>query len=334
LLYESPSSFRFYWVQSKLSETTIHTVTSKNRYRFIQVPYRTCDINGFRWAYPFPNSSSNSSSSSLTSTTSSSTLSRFGFIQDGILFYHAQTQYTQGSTPLTLAWKDKFCSPWHVSTPDGHTTMPQHFVCLSVHKDLTVRTLEGDIVGKLIDSFSKEAENDGDLFRFSISGIDTSTDPPKFAGLTYCGRSSRARTLPDSMSKIVFQVLTRKQEGLTPSSTTSTSTTLYRLLSAQMILNHIKETSNIEKKQTNTSFDLSAFSMCMDTESTNDIEFEHEEEKKKVSEKLKKRGKKKKQIYEQNGKSSFTPTLSYLKRFSSTATPMMAEDLDSTSSES
>lgn len=51
-LYDSSSEFRFFWVRSKLAETTVHKTSAHNKYRFLPVPHFDASPEGFLLAYP------------------------------------------------------------------------------------------------------------------------------------------------------------------------------------------------------------------------------------------------------------------------------------------
>lgn len=51
-LYDSNSEFRFFWVTSKLAETTAHKASTHNKYRFLPVMHYDATPEGFLQAYP------------------------------------------------------------------------------------------------------------------------------------------------------------------------------------------------------------------------------------------------------------------------------------------
>jgi snurportin-1 len=51
-LYDSNSEFRFFWVSSKLAETTAATVSKHNKFRFLPVVHFDATAAGFLQAYP------------------------------------------------------------------------------------------------------------------------------------------------------------------------------------------------------------------------------------------------------------------------------------------
>uniref|UniRef100_A0A672HJD8 Snurportin-1 n=1 Tax=Salarias fasciatus TaxID=181472 RepID=A0A672HJD8_SALFA len=81
-VYDCPTEFRFYWLQSKVEETEGLSETAKrNPFRFVRLPNSDCTADSIRKA--------------LTA--------EYSFSVDGLLFYHRQTHYTPGSTPL-VGW--------------------------------------------------------------------------------------------------------------------------------------------------------------------------------------------------------------------------------------
>jgi len=78
LYYDCATDFRIFWMNSKLSEVTCHTVSTDNPFRFVPLPFYECDFDGLRAAVEGP----------------------FPVAREGLFFYNKQTQYTFGTTPL------------------------------------------------------------------------------------------------------------------------------------------------------------------------------------------------------------------------------------------
>jgi len=207
-LYDSDTEFRFYWIHSKLSETSVDSVSQHNKYRFAPLPFREASPAAFSELYHPSNPKAH------------------GFLQDGFLFYSKQTHYVLGSTPLTLLWKDSKCSPFVVDTDDGKTVSDLQVVTLSVHPaDRTVRALEGEVLGVLPQEFiDKHAFQDSQLLRFFIKGVDHEAPEPSVKELVFAGEGSQSRLLADSWSKVVYQDLARTN----------------RLITAEQLLSHLQ----------------------------------------------------------------------------------------------
>ncbi|KAM6937084.1 snurportin-1 [Xenentodon cancila] len=81
-VYDCPTEFRFYWLQSKVQETDGLSETAKrNPFRFVGLQNTDCTTGSIHKALG----------------------AEYSFAVDGLLFYHKQTHYTPGSTPL-VGW--------------------------------------------------------------------------------------------------------------------------------------------------------------------------------------------------------------------------------------
>lgn len=101
-VYDSDSEFRFFWLQAKFSEVPDASwISNINPYAFFPLPCYPCS-----------------------KATMESVMGRtlpFKVELDGILFYHKQTHYTPGSTPL-VGWLKPWMLPGvlHVSVPQRY----------------------------------------------------------------------------------------------------------------------------------------------------------------------------------------------------------------------
>lgn len=87
-VYDSETDFRFYWLQTKLQEeSVVSQVSTNNSYRFVSLPYCSCDPPSIQQA--------------LSCATSE---------VDGLLFFHKRTHYTCGRTPL-VGWLKPYMLP-------------------------------------------------------------------------------------------------------------------------------------------------------------------------------------------------------------------------------
>ncbi|XP_038069008.1 snurportin-1-like isoform X2 [Patiria miniata] len=96
-VYDSDTEFRFYWLQTKLSEAPELAVQSSiNPYRFLALPSYPCNPSAIEntMAKPPP----------------------FEAELDGLLFYHKKTHYTTGSTPL-VGWLKPWMLPDMLGVP-------------------------------------------------------------------------------------------------------------------------------------------------------------------------------------------------------------------------
>uniref|UniRef100_A0A674N5I8 Snurportin-1 n=1 Tax=Takifugu rubripes TaxID=31033 RepID=A0A674N5I8_TAKRU len=106
-VYDCATDFRFYWLQSKVQEAEgLSEIAKRNPFRFVSLHSADCTVESFQKALA----------------------AEYTFNVDGLLFYHRQTHYTPGSTPL-VGW----LRPYMVSdilgieVPEGPlTTKPQY----------------------------------------------------------------------------------------------------------------------------------------------------------------------------------------------------------------
>ncbi|KAM4733580.1 snurportin-1 isoform 1-T1 [Anableps anableps] len=81
-VYDCPTEFRFYWLQSKVQETEgLSEIAKRNPFRFVSLQSTDCTAESIQKALA----------------------AEYSFSVDGLLFYHRQTHYTPGSTPL-VGW--------------------------------------------------------------------------------------------------------------------------------------------------------------------------------------------------------------------------------------
>uniref|UniRef100_A0A7S3Y8V3 Snurportin-1 n=1 Tax=Lotharella globosa TaxID=91324 RepID=A0A7S3Y8V3_9EUKA len=199
-IYDSATDFRHFWVHSKLSEVPIHSVNSENKFKFAPVPRFSADTAGLRKAYGGGSSSAHN------------------FQMDGLLFIHKKTHYHFGLSPLCLVWKDAKTSRFFVDSSDGKTVPPKQSCTLYCQPDGKVMSLEGQVVGTLTQQVVAQAKIRLDcLHKFTVDRVSISQNSgiEVVEGLSYAGPGSKARVLPDSWSKIVFQSQARR--GRTPS---------------------------------------------------------------------------------------------------------------------
>uniref|UniRef100_A0A8C5Q4N7 Snurportin-1 n=1 Tax=Leptobrachium leishanense TaxID=445787 RepID=A0A8C5Q4N7_9ANUR len=88
-IYDCQTDFRFYWLKSKLQEQEgLAEITKRNPFRFVGLDNFPCALDSVH--------------NVLTQ--------EFPYKVDGLLFYHKQTHYTPGSTPL-VGWLRPYMAP-------------------------------------------------------------------------------------------------------------------------------------------------------------------------------------------------------------------------------
>lgn len=81
-VYDCPTDFRFYWLQTKVEETDgLSEIANINPFRFVSLRNSQCSAASIQEALA----------------------AEYSFSVDGLLFYHRQTHYTPGTTPL-VGW--------------------------------------------------------------------------------------------------------------------------------------------------------------------------------------------------------------------------------------
>lgn len=101
-VYDCPTEFRFFWLQSKVLETEgLSEIAKRNPFRFVSLQSLDCSVESIQ----------------------KSLSTDYSFNVDGLLFYHKQTHYTPGSTPL-VGWLRPYmvADILGVHVPDGPLT--------------------------------------------------------------------------------------------------------------------------------------------------------------------------------------------------------------------
>lgn len=95
------ASFRFYWIQSRLQEDHLDTVSAQNQHAFREIEKCECGdeiaLNTFLATFPLWKSNTPE--------------------LDGFLFYHKESAYVSGTTPLVL-WLFPFMLPEILNVPE------------------------------------------------------------------------------------------------------------------------------------------------------------------------------------------------------------------------
>ncbi|KAG6634950.1 snurportin-1 [Carya illinoinensis] len=192
-LYECTAEFRFFWLNSKLSETGACDPPSQyHRYRFSLVPVYNCDQLGLSAAYS----------------------GEAPYVKDGLLFYNKHAHYQTGNTPLALVWKDENCSQYVIDTDSKGQIPSQQQVVLELQDNGSLATSDDPpvVFGCLDGGFmQKSGLCSGNLLRFAIrnGGLSFVDGKLEKADLHYLGKSNRARAFADSYSKVMFQYMAR-----------------------------------------------------------------------------------------------------------------------------
>ncbi|WVZ73234.1 hypothetical protein U9M48_021566 [Paspalum notatum var. saurae] len=192
-LYDCTAEFRFFWVNSKLTETSAGDPPSTyHRYRFSVVPIYECNLEGLQAAY------------------SGST----PYVKDGLMFYNKHAHYQAGITPLALVWKDDACSQYVIDTDSkGDIPSEQHLV-LELQEDGKLITSDDPpvVFGSLKSEFIQKSNlRPGNLLRFSVrdESVKLVDGKMQISELQFVGKPNRARAFADSHSKVSADMKTR-----------------------------------------------------------------------------------------------------------------------------
>ncbi|XXG78504.1 hypothetical protein AAC387_Pa08g2439 [Persea americana] len=192
-LYDCTAEFRFFWLNSKLTETgACNPPSVYHRYRFSIVPIYDCDQNGLHAAYA----------------------GAVPYGKDGLLFYNKHAHYQTGNTPLALVWKDENCSQYVLDTDSKGQVPSQQQVVLELQEDRKLATSDDPpvVLGYLDgDILQKSGLRTGTLLRFAINdgGVRIVDGKLEIADVNYAGKANRARAFADSYSKVFFQYTAR-----------------------------------------------------------------------------------------------------------------------------
>ncbi|KAJ0988864.1 hypothetical protein J5N97_007220 [Dioscorea zingiberensis] len=192
-LYDCTTEFRFFWLNSKLSETgACNPPSTYHRYRFSIVPIYDCDQMGLHAAYA----------------------GSVPFGRDGLLFYNKHAHYQTGSTPLAVVWKDEHCSQYFLDTDNKGEIPAQQQVVLELQDDGKLTTSDDPpvVFGSLDGEFvQKSGLHSGNFLRFAIKdgGAQVVDGKLEMCDIQYMGKANRARAFADGYSKVFFQYTAR-----------------------------------------------------------------------------------------------------------------------------
>lgn len=121
-IYDSETEFRFFWLNSKLSETPeVMTKSKENPYQFLPLTNYPCTKEAI-----------------------SAAVAGASFEVDGVLFYHKRTHYTFGSTPLVVWLKPYMLNEiLGITVPEKLALQkPENYTTYSAHMELVEKDKE------------------------------------------------------------------------------------------------------------------------------------------------------------------------------------------------
>ncbi|CAL9696605.1 unnamed protein product [Knipowitschia caucasica] len=124
-VYDCPTEFRFYWLQSKVQETEgLSEIAKRNPFRFVSLSSTDCSAPSIQKCLA----------------------SDYGFTVDGLLFYHRQTHYTPGSTPL-VGWLRPYMvgDILGLELPDGPLTRKPDYASHQLQQILEHKKTSSDV---------------------------------------------------------------------------------------------------------------------------------------------------------------------------------------------
>jgi snurportin-1 len=211
-LYDCTTEFRFFWMHSKLEEEK--TNLQAHDKKILPLPAYPSTPSGIQAAYydPVP------------------------FTRDGVYFIHRRTHYSPGQTPLALTWKDAFSSKYFIDTDAQGIVHPEQQVVLQYAETPTRAVCTGDEpmipLGSMPQQFVEKVGGKlkpGRLLKFNlgVGGVEFSTFEtmkegdtssksgqevhPIGADLKFIGIANQRRGRADTLSKILFQMMARRE---------------------------------------------------------------------------------------------------------------------------
>jgi snurportin-1 len=212
-LYDCTTEFRFFWMHSKLEEDNVNLRATYKK-QFIPLVVFPATSSGIQSAYSDP----------------------VPFTRDGLYFIHRRTHYSPGQTPLALTWKDAVSSRFFINTdakgvihPEQqivlqYLNVPRRGVCTGDEPAIPLGTMPEQFIEKVGTKLKpgmllKCILGDGGI-QFSSNlkfGIDASNKEqqqevhPVGADLKFIGVANQRRGRADTLSKILFQMMARRQ---------------------------------------------------------------------------------------------------------------------------
>jgi len=186
-----------YWKRSKLEEDVVRR--DSDVYHFEPLPAHAASPEGLLNAYT----------------------AQVPFEKDGLYFLHKSACYHGGQTPLALVWKDASTSKYFIDTDASGTALEQQQIVLSYSGNPVTRALlTGDesplAVATLPDSFIQSMGEQkiypGRLLRFTLDPAGVrDVDGQIWLRLAYLGTANQRRSHADTLSKILFQNMARRE---------------------------------------------------------------------------------------------------------------------------
>ncbi|KAJ7998299.1 hypothetical protein DPEC_G00221250 [Dallia pectoralis] len=132
-VYDCPTEFRFYWLQSKVQETDgLAEIAKRNPFKFVSLQSTACSTEAIQQALA----------------------AEYDFNVDGLLFYHRQTHYTPGNTPL-VGWLRPYmvADILGMEVPAGPLTAKPEYAShqlaqIREHKKISDHVRPGEINGR------------------------------------------------------------------------------------------------------------------------------------------------------------------------------------------
>uniref|UniRef100_A0A665UHR9 Snurportin-1 n=2 Tax=Echeneis naucrates TaxID=173247 RepID=A0A665UHR9_ECHNA len=124
-VYDCPTEFRFYWLQSKVQETDgLSEIAKRNPFRFVSLQSTDCTAESIQKALA----------------------AEYSFSVDGLLFYHRQTHYTPGSTPL-VGWLRPYMVTdiLGIEVPVGPLTIKPEYACHQLQQILEHKKISSEV---------------------------------------------------------------------------------------------------------------------------------------------------------------------------------------------
>ncbi|KAK8812139.1 hypothetical protein WA556_004264 [Blastocystis sp. ATCC 50177/Nand II] len=180
---ESEAESRLFTLHSRLSETEYWLHVNGKQYGITTPPFFDCTESSLRRVYE----------------------SSFPFQLNGLLFLQKTGRVDAGCSPLQLLWKDAHTAQYFVNTDRDGVVLQRQEVTLLYAQGCLV-SLEGVAVGEGVLEGVLEAA----LVRCAIEGVTRGEGGEwRIERIEPLGLASMAKTLPDSLSKIVFQEMAR-----------------------------------------------------------------------------------------------------------------------------
>ncbi|KAL4524404.1 hypothetical protein Ndes2437B_g05176 [Nannochloris sp. 'desiccata'] len=214
-LYDCTTEFRFFWMHSKLEEEPANLLATTHRKQCVPLPAYPATPSGIQAAYSDP----------------------VTFTRDGLYFIHRRTQYSPGQTPLALTWKDAASSRFFIDTDAKGVVHPEQQVVLQYAHVPSRGVCTGDEpaipLGTMPEQFVEKVGaklKPGRLLKFTLGsgGVEFSSPikidnteqqqqqqqqemHPVGADLKFIGVANQRRGRADTLSKILFQMMARRQ---------------------------------------------------------------------------------------------------------------------------